>query len=276
MPLWIFFLIALTVALHGFPAQAPEPPSPAQEEITLTQPVFRAETGLPALPDYRPDTELLAWAGDYEEAAGTPVVVYDLYAVMEGADQLEAWVRSLEAGDPAELLLLGTDHGLASSRYTFLLYDGGDHYTCVDAHTGEEITGTAVWENRLGWEICGVVPLLREIVSPEIQYRQSEPCDPSVRDRLLALDPESPYQDQVLREITVCPGSINGLPCQEYGLIYEKGSAVYLETLDSTLLLRNDGMRWNQVILDQEAVLCRPGQEPVPAAVCPDLTAAPA
>ena len=29
-------------------------------------------------------------------------------------------------------------------------------------------------------------------------------------------------------------------------------------------MIRNDGMYWNQVILDQEAVLLRPGQEPEP------------
>lgn len=38
--------------------------------------------------------------------------------------------------------------------------------------------------------------------------------------------------------------------------------------------IRNDGMYWNQVILDQEAVLLRPGQEPEPTPHCPDLPGA--
>ena len=82
---------------------------------------------------------------------------YDLRTVLEGADQLEAWVTAFEAGEPAELLLLGSSHGLASNRYTFLLYDGGDRYPCLDAHAGTSLTETAVWKNRVGWEIAGVV-----------------------------------------------------------------------------------------------------------------------
>lgn len=75
----------------------------------------------------------------------------------------------------------------------------------------------------------------------------------------------------MLREVKVRPGSINGLPCQSYSLNYERGNTVYLETLDGGLVIRNDGMYWNQVILDQEAVLLRPGQEPEPTPHCPDL-----
>ena len=243
-------------------------------EVVLTEPVFRAETGLPLYPDYTLDKDLLVWAEEYEASTGTPVVMYDFNTVLEGADQLEAWVTAFEAGEPAELLLLGSSHGLASNRYTFLLYDGGDSYTCLDAHAGTSLTETAVWKNRVGWEIAGVVPLIRESVSPDLQYQQDEPCDPSVRDHLLALDPESPYQEQVLREVTACPGSINGLPCQSYSLNYERGNTVYLETLDGGLVIRNDGMYWNQVILDQEAVLLRPGQEPEPTPHCPDLPGA--
>ena len=82
------------------------------------------------------------------------------------------------------------------------------------------------------------------------------------------------YQEQVLREVTAYPGSINGLPCQSYSLNYERGNTVYLETLDGGLVIRNDGMYWNQVILDQEAVLLRPGQEPEPTPHCPDLPGA--
>ena len=85
---------------------------------------------------------------------------------------------------------------------------------------------------------------------------------------------ESPYQEQVLWEVKVRPGSINGLPCQSYSLNYERGNTVYLETLDGGLVIRNDGMYWNQVILDQEAVLLRPGQEPEPTPHCPDLLGA--
>ena len=44
--------------------------------------------------------------------------------------------------------------------------------------------------------------------------------------------------------------------------------------LDGGLVIRNDGMYWNQVILDQEAVLLRPGQEPEPTPHCPDLPGA--
>lgn len=128
--------------------------------------VFRAETGLPLYPDYTLDKDLLVWAEEYEASTGTPVVMYDLRTVLEGADQLEAWVTAFEAGEPAELLLLGSSHGLASNRYTFLLYDGGDSYTCLDAHAGTSLTETAVWKNRVGWEIAGVVPLIREPVSP--------------------------------------------------------------------------------------------------------------
>lgn len=39
-------------------------------------------------------------------------------------------------------------------------------------------------------------------------------------------------------------------------------------------MIRNDGMYWNQVILDQEAVLLRPGQEPEPTPHCPNLPGA--
>lgn len=115
--------------------------------------------------------------------------MYDLRTVLEGADQLEAWVTAFEAGEPAELLLLGSSHGLASNRYTFLLYDGGDSYTCLDAHAGTSLTETAVWKNRVGWEIAGVVPLIQGTVSPDLQYQQDEPWDPSVRDHLLAPGP---------------------------------------------------------------------------------------
>ena len=274
MPLWILFFTALTLALHSVPAEAPEPEPSVPVEVVLTEPVFRAETGLPMYPDYTLDKDLLVWAEEYEASTGTPVVMYDLRTVLEGADQLEAWVTAFEAGEPAELLLLGSSHGLASNRYTFLLYDGGDSYTCLDAHAGTSLTETAVWKNRVGWVIAGVVPMIREPVSPDLQYQQDEPCDPSVRDHLLALDPESPYQEQVLREVTACPGSINGLPCQSYSLNYERGNTVYLETLDGGLVIRNDGMYWNQVILDQEAVLLRPGQEPEPTPHCPDLPGA--
>ena len=170
MPLWILFFTALTLALHSVPAEAPEPEPSAPVEVVLTEPVFRAETGLPLYPDYTLDKDLLVWAEEYEASTGTPVVMYDLRTVLEGADQLEAWVTAFEAGEPAELLLLGSSHGLASNRYTFLLYDGGDSYTCLDAHAGTSLTETAVWKNRVGWVIAGVVPLIRESVSPDLQY----------------------------------------------------------------------------------------------------------
>ena len=141
MPLWILFFTALTLALHSVPAEAPEP-------------VFRAETGLPLYPDYTLDKDLLVWAEEYEASTGTPVVMYDLRTVLEGADQLEAWVTAFEAGEPAELLLLGSSHGLASNRYTFLLYDGGDSYTCLDAHAGTSLTETAEKSCGLGDRRC--------------------------------------------------------------------------------------------------------------------------
>ena len=271
MPVWILLIAMLPLMLSGQISQVPEPAEPA--EIVLTQSVFRAETGLPPTPNYSNDAQILAWAEEYEATIGTPVVVYDLYAVMEGTEKLETWMAAFEAGEPAELLLLGTDHGLASSRYTFLLYDGGESYTCLDAHSGEVVTGTAVWENRLGWEVAGVVPLLREIPDTQIQYQTSTPCDLSVWDRLQELDPDSPCHGSSLIEANIRTGTINGLPCREYGLILDWTTTAYLETLDGSLLMRNDGMHWNQVILDQEAVLHRPHQESEPMPRCPDLTA---
>ena len=49
MPLWILFFTALTLALHSVPAEAPEPEPSAPVEVVLTEPVFRAETGLPLI-----------------------------------------------------------------------------------------------------------------------------------------------------------------------------------------------------------------------------------
>ena len=101
MPLWILFFTALTLALHSVPAEAPEPEPSAPVEVVLTEPVFRAETGLPMYPDYTLDKDLLVWAEEYEASTGTPVVMYDFNTVLEGADQLEAWVTAFEAGEPA-------------------------------------------------------------------------------------------------------------------------------------------------------------------------------
>ena len=78
MPLWILFFTALTLALHSVPAEAPEPEPSAPVEVVLTEPVFRAETGLPMYPDYTLDKDLLVWAEEYEASTGTPVVMYDL------------------------------------------------------------------------------------------------------------------------------------------------------------------------------------------------------
>lgn len=78
MPLWILFFTALTLALHSVPAEAPEPEPSAPVEVVLTEPVFRAETGLPLYPDYTLDKDLLVWAEEYEASTGTPVVMYDL------------------------------------------------------------------------------------------------------------------------------------------------------------------------------------------------------
>ena len=89
MPLWILFFTALTLALHSVPAEAPEPEPSAPVEVVLTEPVFRAETGLPLYPDYTLDKDLLVWAEEYEASTGTPVVMYDFNTVLEGADQLD-------------------------------------------------------------------------------------------------------------------------------------------------------------------------------------------